>query len=286
MTPPIAHAAVRECYVGDFGCVKIGYAETMKQLEASSSHIFGLALKAIDVVEEAISRYGFESLALSFNAGKDCMVLLHILHLAISKNHPSQQSSLTGQTTISSNECSDLHGPQLQSRDDSLPIFVVYFKTTTDSFAEVLEFMDLVGNRYGFKTRVEEGSMKAGLQNALDHRHFKAIFMGSRRTDPYCGHLEHFSITDSNWPQVMRINPIIDWDYKDIWEFTKALQLPYCRLYELGYTSLGSTKNTVPNPALKQDDGSYLPAHYLQDGSRERDGRLVLVSPEVTRPII
>lgn len=35
------------------------------------------------------------------------------------------------------------------------------------------------------------------------------------------------------------INPIIDWEEDDVWEFIKAYDVPYCTLYDKGYKRLG-----------------------------------------------
>ena len=35
------------------------------------------------------------------------------------------------------------------------------------------------------------------------------------------------------------LNPIIDWSDQDVWEFIKNLELPYCELYDQGFTRLG-----------------------------------------------
>lgn len=66
--------------------------------------------------------------------------------------------------------------------------------------------------------------------------------------------------TDPHWPQFLRIHPILDWTYPEIWAFLRELDVPYCHLYDEGYTSLGSTKNTVPNPLLRREGGNYEPA--------------------------
>lgn len=81
----------------------------------------------------------------------------------------------------------------------------------------------------------------------------KSIMVGIRRTDPYGSDLLHFQTTDAGWPLFMRVHPVIDWHYSDIWVFLRALQIPYSMLYELGYTSLGGTENTRPNPELRRD---------------------------------
>jgi len=85
------------------------------------------------------------------------------------------------------------------------------------------------------------------------------------------------------------VNPILDWDYAHVWHFLRLFQLPYCCLYDEGYTSLGKRSDTRPNPALRHpkaeagasasltdeipDDGKYWPAYMLSDASLERAGR-------------
>lgn len=57
--------------------------------------------------------------------------------------------------------------------------------------------------------------------------------------------------------------------------------LPYCKLYDEGYTSLGEMDNTIKNPHLRvvktNDAGeeieSYLPAFALKDEEDERESR-------------
>lgn len=55
------------------------------------------------------------------------------------------------------------------------------------------------------------------------------------------------------------------------------MKIPYCELYDQGYTSLGGTNDTHPNPALRVEgpDGEvgYRPAYELEEDRKERLGR-------------
>ena len=55
---------------------------------------------------------------------------------------------------------------------------------------------------------------------------------------------------DKGYPPFKRVNPIINWTYTNIWDFIKTYKIPYCCLYDQGYTYLGNQQNTVKNPAL------------------------------------
>ena len=112
-----------------------------------------------------------------------------------------------------------------------------------------------------------------------EHPELKAAIMGTRRTDPYSSHLTSFTPCDPDWPPFMRVNPILDWSYGDVWYFLRSLSLPYCELYDRGYTSLGAADNTFPCPKLEYVDEfgrtAFHPAYKLTLENEERDGRLV-----------
>ena len=114
-----------------------------------------------------------------------------------------------------------------------------------------------------------------------DFPQVKAIFVGTRRTDPHGKNLTAFDPTDGGWPEFVRVHPVIDWHYADIWGFVRGVGVEYCELYDMGYTSLGGTDDTHPNPALAVDTGEgkevnevrYRPAYELVEDEEERLGR-------------
>jgi len=108
----------------------------------------------------------------------------------------------------------------------------------------------------------------------VENYNMKAIFLGTRRVDPYSASIEVYSPSDmdKDWAPFMRIHPIIDWNYEQVWTFLKDFDIPYCPLYDQGYTHLGNITNSGPNEFLKQADGNYLPA-YKADGKYEHFSR-------------
>jgi len=245
------------------------------QLASSSDPIAGLVTEALDVIDAAIRDYGKDKLSLSFNGGKDCTVLLHIYAAALYRYELSQQP--TQQNGID------------QPIPASTPIKSIYIPVPSP-FQEMESFMLEASNEYHLDL-FQAPPENSGMKNALDIYRLKypeveAILIGTRRTDPNGAKLSHQDPTDGDWPPYMRIHPIIDWNYQAIWRFLRTLNLSYCSLYDKGYTSLGSTYNTFPNPSLFKppDDAttgspsdshqdSYLPAYELKDETQERCGR-------------
>ncbi|CAI2180056.1 16928_t:CDS:2 [Funneliformis geosporum] len=219
------------------------------ELASSEQSISKAITHALNIIEESLRRYGSNGVSLSFNGGKDCVVLLH-LFAAVYYKH-------------------------FQNSDDIPNIQAVYI-THPNPFLEVEEFVKECVNRYGLDLITIEGPMKSALSKYLEQRpNVQAILVGTRRIDPHGENLIEFVPTDPGWPPFMRIHPIIDWHYTQIWEFLRILNIQYCVLYDLGYTSLGSIDNTYPNPDLRNPSqpSGYDPAWKLADESRERCGR-------------
>ncbi|EPY24065.1 FAD synthetase [Strigomonas culicis] len=117
-------------------------------------------------------------------------------------------------------------------------------------------------------------SLRAGLWRLKERHDIDVVFMGTRAHDP-SGKYQKEAIcpTTSGWPPMLRVCPVFDWTFKSIWKYINQHHIPFCSLYEQGYTSIGSPSNTSPNCLLKREDGSYSPAWYLEEMSSERSGR-------------
>lgn len=141
-------------------------------------------------------------------------------------------------------------------------------------FEEIDQFVKQRTRELGLTMiKLENNNFKDCLQEFIDKTEAVAIVMGVRAGDPGSKNLKVLAPTDEGWPSIIRINPILVWSYCDVWDFIRFLDVPYCCLYNQGYTSLGNKTNTKPNKYLKKDNGNYSVAYLLQDPEKERAGR-------------
>lgn len=216
---------------------------------------------SIEIVEEALRRYGPEELSLSYNGGKDCLVLLVLILASLPAIYDPSFATNGADAHISKN---------------ASPTIQAIYIAPPDPFPEVEDFVTSTTKEYHLDLTRYTLPMRQALEAyQADKPLVKAIFMGTRRTDPHCEFLTGFAPTDKGWPQFMRVNPILDWHYADIWNFILRLDVPFCSLYQQGYSSLGGVKNTRPNPALALDaEGTkFRPAYELVRDDEERLGR-------------
>lgn len=86
-------------------------------------------------------------------------------------------------------------------------------------FSEIEYFVKKCSENYVLDLVYKKSPMKTALKEYLDeYPEIKAVLVGSRRSDPGCSMLKHFDPTDFDWPYCIRVHPIIDWCYSNIWE--------------------------------------------------------------------
>ncbi len=242
--------------------------ENTKQI---SSNMITMLETSFSVIRDAFNKFpDKQSLALSFNGGKDCTVVLYLLILCLDDRvtFPSTSTSSSklikeddskanghGEYHNEINSNSDYQSSNATSRLSRSGIKIVYFEKD-DEFKEILEFITFIERDFHLSIKRVKASYKEGLQQLYDEG-IRAIFMGQRKSDPYGKDLEHFTPCSKGWPDVVRINPILHWSYKNVWQFLRGCKLPYCILYDDGYTSLGSVNTTKRHPASSKKLSSH-----------------------------
>lgn len=220
--------------------------------------------EALDIIEKSFSKYSLDNTCISFNGGKDCTALLHLVHSVVRKLHQTQDCRLTA-----------------------------FYAQLPNNFDEESKFVDETVSRYNLKLmQYSCNSLKESLRELkADSPNLQAIFIGTRIDDFKPGtKLDFFAPTDKEWPSFMRVNPILNWSYSQVWTFIRELDIPYCDLYNQGYSSLGTKNDTEKNSSLlrykENGEPYYLPAWSLVRSQEERLNRSSSLSLQnkITQP--
>jgi len=244
------------------------------------SYVSPAIQSALNTLDHAYRLYGPSSVICSFNGGKDAVVILHLVRAVHAKYYNS-----TGETPIR---------PR-----------AVYFNNDNE-FSEVTAFLEESVNAYdldmvafehgvGFAAGLDILVKNNYIQGAADTVFPMAFVLGTRESDPNASGQDSFCPSSHWMPPFMRVNAVLDWNYGLVWHFLRLFKIPYCSLYDQGYTSLGTTMDTNPCPALAVNRGDdhesshdgdnligvvnsnlpkFWPAYMLVDWDQERAGRV------------
>ena len=170
---------------------------------------------ALDTMEECYRKFPPDSVSVCFNGGKDCVVMLHIAHAV--------HQSLAKEKRMKS-----------------------FYVREDETFPEVETFMTDTIKRYSLDNKVYQQPIKSALSQMLaGDPEVKATVLGVRKGDPGADRMNYFSPTDGDWPAVMRVNPILTWDYSHVWRFIRALSLPYPSLYDQAWRCFILNRNQL-----------------------------------------
>ncbi|ETN45107.1 uncharacterized protein HMPREF1541_09983 [Cyphellophora europaea CBS 101466] len=243
---------------------------------------------SVEVIRRALEEYEFEQLSLSYNGGKDCLVLL-LLYLSVLHTHFTKTASASPPRDFPTSIPSIYATPP-----DPFPTVTTFVRSSSSQYH--LSLTHIRTNPPPTASSHHHHTPHASLpirtfRDAFalyltSHPNVRAIFVGTRRTDPHGATLTPFAPTDGNWPAFMRVHPVLDWKLSEIWCFLRHPLLgeagttgsEYCHMYDEGYTSLGGTGDTVRNPKLRILDEQgrtvgYRPAWMMVEDGEERAGR-------------
>jgi 3'-phosphoadenosine 5'-phosphosulfate sulfotransferase (PAPS reductase)/FAD synthetase len=138
----------------------------------------------------------FDQLAISYNGGKDCLVMLIIFLAEIHKNLERDPDFLRG--------------------IEKIPAVWVH---PEDPFKEIDDFVVESSGTYSLDLSKRPYPLKSAFESYLhDKPDTKAVLVGIRRADPYGDTLSYIQRTDHGWPDFVRVHPVLEWHYVNIWD--------------------------------------------------------------------
>jgi phosphoadenosine phosphosulfate reductase len=188
------------------------------------------------ILAAALDFYGEKVvLAMSFQLG-GC-VLLDMVHRL---NRQVQVFSLdTGRIPEETYDCADRI-----SRKYGIPIRWVFPKH------EAVETLIRTKGLYSFKYRVENRKECCGIRKveplARALEPFDAWITGRRMDQSETRRELNVIEEDPVHPGKIKINPLVNWSVPDLWHYIRKHNVPYNRLYDEGYLSIGCECCTRP----------------------------------------
>jgi len=147
------------------------------------------------------------------------------------------------------------------------PDFRVFTLDTGRLNQETYDCMDALRERYGIRievffpdaARVESMVRDYGLNLFYQSVEFRKLCCGIRKVEPLNRALKdldawmtglrreqavtrtgvHKAEIDKDHGGIIKLNPLADWTEKQVWDYIRAHQVPYNRLHDQGYPSIG-----------------------------------------------
>jgi FAD synthetase len=289
-------------------------------MSSQDSFIAPYIKEALDTLLHAYRLYGPENVIGSFNGGKDAVVIMEVMRAAHAKYYHDLLSSSSSEGSESDNGSIDIdydtssiikprviyfyHNLEFPQVYDFVRNTVQNYDLDMIAFEQDISFVQGLGILVERNTKTisnDNNDNDNENNNVESHKIPMAFVLGTRSTDPNAGNQGLFAPSSTWMPPFMRVNPILNWTYGHTWHFLRLFQIPYCTLYDEGYTSLGNIDNTLPCPALLKvkvasdsangnsigdntgsesddvddnDSCTHWPAYMLKDWDQERAGRI------------
>ena len=245
--------------------------ERKKELAAKIS-------KSKEIIREAFDKFDNKDLAITWTGGKDSTLTLWIIKQVCDEDNikiPKVMTIDEGDAFPEIHEILlkyekewELNLEWCSNKDvidavgGELGADVEVAKLNEVNKKEVRERLEYPGDKFPFEAESWIGNhlMKTVVFNDFVKRNnIKGMFMGIRWDEQIARDKDEYFVPrpgDSYTPEHTRIQPILHFTERDIWDTTLTFGIPYCSLYKEGYRSLGAATTSLKMsdmPAYEQD---------------------------------
>ncbi len=224
------------------------------------------------IIKEAIEKYGTENMAVAWTGGKDSTTMVWLYKEACKELGVRMPMCMFIDEGYVFDEIWDMFNKlkaewSLDARiakntDVSDKADKVGDMVRVDSLNErnrqEIEVLEYAEDEFPFEPESFVGNhlMKTVAMNVfLEDNNIKALATAIR-WDEQEARIEEDYFSERRVPPHMRIQPILHFKERDIWDFIFKYEIPFCELYKEGYRSLGAKGSTTKMsdiPAWEQD---------------------------------
>ena len=190
-------------------------------VSCTDSYIEPFIQDALHTLDHAYRLYGPESVIGSFNGGKDAVVILELIRAAHANYYRNLAEEAEDGGSVEPSR------PRVIYFNNKLEFPQVYdfVQTTVEKYdLDMLAFEEGVGFVGGLKMLVNQNYLHPIATSNEDvprKSHPMAFALGTRAGDPNAGKQGAFAPSSSYMPPFMRVNPILEWSYGQIWHFLR-----------------------------------------------------------------